>query len=457
MIRRILLFILPLFAVMNAGAQEKSQLENERKAIQKELSEIEGLYKKVKGQSRKTLGELSVLNRKINLQEQYISSINKEIKNITDDIYLSNLEIYRLKKQLDTLKAQYAKSIVYAYKNRSSYDYLNFLFSSTSFNDAIKRMAYLKNYRTYRQNQASIILKTQDMIAQRQRAQLARKDQKSVAISTHANEVKSLAVQRKEKDAVVSDLRSKEKDLRNQIAAKKKKDKELQGSINAIVRREIEAAKAKAKAEEDARKKAAQANAKASPEPKTADPANTDAKTNKPPANPTEGNTTASSGNVPSSRAAGNKPESYLDLNANDVALNNKFELNRGKLPWPVDNGVVILHFGNNKIDNTLLTFDNPGLTIATPSSGVPVKAIFDGEVGGVYNLGDGMAVTVRHGKYFTTYSNLSSVSVTKGMQVKTGQSLGRAGRDDSGAGGQIDLILMIETRNVDPKPWLRR
>ena len=126
-------------------------------------------------------------------------------------------------------------------------------------------------------------------------------------------------------------------------------------------------------------------------------------------------------------------------------------------MPWPVDNGVVTLRFGNNKIENTLLTFDNPGITIATPSAGVAVKAVFDGEVSGVYNLGDGMAITIRHGKYFTTYSNLSGVTVSKGAAVKTGQQIGRAGKDDDGNGGQIDFILMIETRNVDPLPWLRR
>ena len=115
------------------------------------------------------------------------------------------------------------------------------------------------------------------------------------------------------------------------------------------------------------------------------------------------------------------------------------------------------MHFGNNKIDNTLLTFDNPGITISTPSSGVAVKAVFDGEVSAVYNLGDGMAITIRHGKYFTTYSNLSGVSVSKGSTVKTGQQIGRAGKDDDGTGGQIDFILMVETKNVNPQPWLRR
>jgi len=242
-------------------------------------------------------------------------------------------------------------------------------------------------------------------------------------------------------------LKSKEKDLSKQIASKKKKDKDLKNAITAIVRREIEAAKkeaeARARADAEAKKKAddiAKRNKPAETSPNT-----------KPGTEPT---VTAVS---PKRNEPTKKPDSYLNFNATDIALNNKFELNKAKLPWPVDNGVVTMHFGNNKIDNTLLTFDNPGITISTPSPGVGVKAVFDGEVSGVYNLGDGMAITIRHGKYFTTYSNLSSVSVSKGAVVKTGQQIAKAGKDDDGSGGQIDFILMIETKNVNPQPWLRR
>lgn len=429
--------------------QDKSQLEKERKEIQKELSEIQSQYNKVKGQTKQTLGQLNILKRKISLQEQYIGSINKEIKGIDDDIYLSNVEIYRLQKQLDTLKSQYAKTVVYAYKNRSNYDYLNFIFSANSFNDAIRRISYLKSYRAYREKQVGTILETQQLIAQRKQQQLGRKQQKNVALDNQTKQVQELAVQKKEKDVIVTQLKSKEKDLSKQIAAKKKKDRDLQNAITAIVRREIEAAKkeaeAKAKADADAKKKADDLAKKNKP---VESPATTKTGTT-PATNPA---TTTAKRNEPAK-----KPDSYLNFNATDVALNNKFELNKAKLPWPVDNGIVTLNFGNNKIDNTLLTFDNPGLTISTPSSGVPVKAVFDGEVSGVYNLGDGMAITIRHGKYFTTYSNLSSVSVSKGAAVKTGQQIGKAGKDDDGSGGQIDFILMIETRNVDPKPWLRR
>ena len=438
-------FLFGCIAIGNAQPQDKTQLEKERQEIQRELQEIQGMYNKVKGQTKQNLAQLNMLKRKIDLQEQYISSINKELRSIDDDIYLSELEIYRLNKQLDTLKAQYAKSIVYSYKNRSNYDYVNFIFSASSFNDAIKRIAYLKSYRAYREKQVSTIQETQQLIAQRKKQQLVRKDQKNVALQSQTKQVQELAVQKKEKDAVVSQLKSKEKELANQIASKKKRDRDLLNAVNAIVRRETEAAKAKAKAEADAKRKADEIAKK---NEKTTTPVATSGTGTGANPNPTT---------TPKRIETAKKPDSYLDLNANDVALNSSFQANKARLPWPVDKGVITLRFGPNKIENTLLTFDNPGITIATAAAGVPVKAVFDGEVSGVYNLGDGMAVTIRHGKYFTTYSNLSGVSVTKGATVKTGQQIGKAGRDDDGSGGQIDFILMIESRNVDPAPWLRR
>ena len=173
------LLLLSIAGIVAAQPQDKSQLEKERQQIQKELQEIQGMYNKVKGQTKQSIGQLNVLKRKIDLQEQYIGSINKEIKSINDDIYLSNLEIYRLQKQLDTLKSQYARTVVYAYKNRSNYDYLNFIFSDGSFNDAVKRITYLKSYRSYREKQVNTILETQDLIAKRKKQQLGRKDKKN--------------------------------------------------------------------------------------------------------------------------------------------------------------------------------------------------------------------------------------------------------------------------------------
>ena len=418
-----------------AQGQDKSELEREREELQRELKEMQTAYSRVKGKSKQALGQLSLLNRKINLQERYINSISKEIRMIDENIYLSNLEIFRLQKQLDTLKSEYARTLVYAYKNRSSYDYLNFIFSAASFNDAIKRISYLRSYRAYREHQANTILETQDLIAKRMNQQRERKNQKNVALLNQTKQRGELDVQRKEKDLVLKDLKSQEKDLQKQISAKKKKDRDLKNAIAAIVMREIKAAEARAKADADAKKKADDLARKTAA-----------------PTSPEDRTTTA----VTPSRTVTKKPASYLELNTKDIALGSNFTNSRGKLPWPVDNGVVSIHFGSYSIEGTLLKGDNPGITIST-QPGSTVKSVFDGEVVGVYNIGDGMVVTIRHGKYFTTYSNLASTSVRKGDAVKTGQALGRAGRDEDGSGGQIDFILMVEAKNVNPEPWLRR
>jgi murein hydrolase activator len=418
----LILFVFSGMAVIHAQ-DDKDQLEKERQDIQQELDDLQNAYNQVKGQKNVTLGELNVLRRKVEVQERYLNNINREIHYLNDDIYRSTLEIIKMRKQLDTLKAQYARSVIYAYKNRSTYDFLNFIFSATNFNDALKRIAYLKSYRSYREQQVNNIIETQEEIEKRKRLQISQMEEKKTAVENQAKQVKILESQRKEKNVAVNELKSKEKDLKKQIATKQKRDRGLKNAILAIVRRETK------KAEDEAKAKAKASTNTGSSE------SNSNTKTI-----------------IPST-----KPKSYLDLNAEDVKLNASFATNKGKLPWPVDNGFVSIHFGRYEIEGTSLKGDNPGITIATPSSGAPVKSVFEGEIAAVANLGDGMMVTIRHGKYFTTYSNLISVNVNKGSPVSTGEVIGKAGVSDDGSGGQIDFILMIESKNVNPEPWLRR
>jgi septal ring factor EnvC (AmiA/AmiB activator) len=425
--KKLIFFIAIIFlGIVTVNAQDnKSEMERERQEIQRELADLQKNYNQIKGKRNVTLGQLNVLRRKIQVQERYLSNINREIRYLNDDIYRSTLEILRMQKQLDTLKSQYARSVLYAYKNRSTYDFLNFIFSASNFNDAIKRIQYLKSYRSYREQQVNSIVETQRQIQKRKQLQIGQMEEKKLAVQNQAKQVQVLEAQKKEKDVAVTELKSKEKELKGQIAAKQKRDRDLRKSLAAIVRREIE------KAKEEARKNAAVAKATTT----TAAP---------------KENVTSTKPTVVAA------PKSYLDLNAADVTLNAEFARNKGKLPWPVDNGYPSIHFGTYEIEGTKLKGDNPGITISTPA-GATVKAVFSGEVAAVANLGDGMMVTIRHGKYFTTYSNLTSVGVSKGSSVSTGQTIGRAGQSDDGSGGQIDFILMIESKNVNPEPWLRR
>jgi murein hydrolase activator len=422
-------FIVTLsFATLILSAQqpanERVRMENERKALQKELREMQEEYSKIKGQKKATLGQLNALQRKMDVQQRYIGNVNKELRIITDEVYLSTVEINHLQKQLDSFKQQYARSVVYAYKNRSTYNFLNFIFSAKSFNDAVKRVAYLRRYRDYRQQQVANIIETQNAIAARKQQLLGKKKQKDEVLQNQTQQLNILADQRKEKDAVVSKLKSEESKLSKQIASKRKRDNVLKSQIAAIVRREIEKAK-----KEEAARIAAENKANAA--------------------------TTTTTTTTTTKKTTASREFKPLNSSAKDIALNASFEKNRGGLPWPVDNGAVIIPFGRSKIGQ--LDFDNPGVSIGTPSAGATVKAVFDGEVSAVSNTGDGMMVMIRHGKYFSVYSNLSSANVSKGDAVHTGQPIGRTAQADDGDGGQLDFMIMQEYKNVNPTPWLRR
>jgi septal ring factor EnvC (AmiA/AmiB activator) len=426
-----LVLVCILSATLGFSQVDKARLEKERQELQQELQQIQANYSKVKGQTKATLGQLSMIQQRMNVQDRYIGNISKEIRLINDDIYLSNLEVNRLQVQMDTLKSQYARSLVYAYKNKSSYDFLNFIFSAGDFNDAMRRMSYLRSYRAYRQQQADNILATQKMINDRKNQLMGKQTQKKSALQNQQQQLNELEGQKKEKDAVVSKLRSQEKNLSKEIAAKKKRDATLRNQIAAMIRREVEEARKRAEAEAKARAKA-------------------EAEKNK----ENTATTTTVNPNTSTSKPAA-KPKSYLDLNAKDVTLNAKFENNKGSIPWPVDNGAISIPFGPSKVEG--LVIDNIGLTIATPGVHSAVKSVFDGEVTAVSNIGDGYVVMVRHGKYFTVYSNLHSASVSRGSMVQKGQVIGTTNEADDGSGGTMDFMLMVESKNVNPTPWLRR
>jgi len=421
--KRIYLFVAFVFSscFLFAQTEDKNQLEKERQEIQKEIKEIQGEYDKLKGKTRQIVGQYNLIDRKIKLQNKYISNISKELRMIDDDIYLSNVEIYRLSKLLDTLRAQYSRSVVYAYKNRSNYDFLNFIFSASSFNDAIKRITYLKTYRSYREQQVNTIKETQALIAKRKNDQLNKKKQKDDALQNQTEQAKNLEGQKKEKDVVLTQLKSQEKDLEKQLNAKKKRIREINTAVDAIVKRLIQAEKDKA----------------AALAPKTTNPSNP---------------------NVTNPSTKPVKTESFLELNAEAKALGVSFENNKNKLPWPVDQGYVCIHYGPYTIPDTKLKGDNPGITICTQQPGTNVKSVFDGEVVSVFNIGDTKSVMIRHGKYFTVYSNLASVNVTKGAEVKRSQSIGKvAGDEEGGEGGKLEFLLMLESKKLNPEQWLNR
>ncbi|MDE3212771.1 MAG: peptidoglycan DD-metalloendopeptidase family protein, partial [Bacteroidota bacterium] len=285
------------------------------------------------------------------------------------------------------------------------------------------------SYRNYREMQADNILRTQAMLQDRIKVLSGTKRRKNVVLKEHDREMNTLEKQQVEKKQIVNKLKGQQKQLAAEVRAKRKQDARLKSMISAMIRREIEMAKIEAAKKEKARLAALKKN-----------PA---------PSGSNNGSTAAAPRNAPEKPRP---PGSVLVSTEAERELDANFEKNKGSLPWPV-NGYVTAHYGPNKLPGNII-YDNPGVTIAA-RIGDPVKAVFEGEVTLVSYIEDKQAVFIRHGKYFTVYSNLSSSTVQRGDHVSTGQVIGKVGANDEGD-GEVNFILMKESTNVDPESWLR-
>jgi septal ring factor EnvC (AmiA/AmiB activator) len=439
MIKHIFLAVMLCSLSFSSMAQTREELEKQRQQLRKEIEETEKQLNSNKAKTKESLLQWKLINNKVALQYRVIDNINKDLRILDNNIYTIQKDVRRFDKLLDTLKREYAKSMVYAYKNRSNYEFLNFIFSASNFNDAIKRITYLKSYRNYQEIQGENILRTQELRRDRIADLSGTKRQKSVTLQGQSKEMAALAAQQKEKDRILEELKKQGKTLNNQISAKKKQMQKVNNAIAAAIKKAQEEARreaiAKAAADDRRKKEADKAIAKNTPKENASSPS------------------TNTKSPVIREPATVKKAESVL-LNAENTALNNSFEKNRGSLPWPVDRGYVLMHYGPNKLPSG----SDIVLTNVTISSdvGSAVKVVFDGTVSTVQSIDDMQVVIIQHGKYFTTYSNLSSVSVQKGQQVKTGQVIGRVAANFDGVGA-VDFYMSNESSSFDPEKWLRR
>jgi septal ring factor EnvC (AmiA/AmiB activator) len=297
----------------------------------------------------------------------------------------------------------------------------------------MRRIEYLKSYRAYREERAENIRNTQALLQSKIDGLRVTRAEKDDVLKKASKEKEMLDREKQEKDAVVSQLQSQEKELKKEMAAKQRQDQKLSGAISAAVKRARDLAIKEAttrQRNEAAADKAAAVKAGRSDE----SAANTDVSAA---VEPAKLNTVKSSS------------KSVFNTDA-DIHLSGDFEKNKAHLPWPVT-GTISMAFGEHEYIPGV-KHNNIGVTIDV-AAGAAVKSVFNGVVQSVFSIGDVNAVMIRHGKYFTTYSNLSTVSVAKGDQVTTGQIIGRVADI-----AQLEFVLSDENRrNYDPEKWLKR
>ncbi|HRO05901.1 MAG TPA: peptidoglycan DD-metalloendopeptidase family protein [Ferruginibacter sp.] len=444
--KSLFVFVLGLLISFTAWAQPTTeQLEKQRQQLRKELEETQRLLKQNQSKQKENLVQWQLISKKVNLQGKVVDNINKDLRALNNDMYTLQREINLYNRILDTLKKEYAKSMVYAYKNRNSSDFLNFIFSAESFNDAIKRVTYLRSYRNYREMQGQNIIRTQEQRQKKVDALSKMRVKKNETLKIQNSELGQLAKEQQEKDRIVAELKKQGKTLNKQAASKKAQMDKVNKAIAAAIKRAqdeaIRIAKAKAAEEERERRRLEEEQRKR--------------------AATTTTTTTAKAPEVKPKPAEVTEPGRYVRkpgesvlLNSDNIELNASFEKNKGSLPWPVDRGTVLMPFGSTKLPSGTVV-QNYGITVSS-EVGAPVKSIFNGTVSSVTTIEDMQVVMVQHGRYFVSYSNLQGVTVQPGEKITTGKVLGKVAPTYDGIGA-IDFIISDEKINFNPEHWLRR
>lgn len=424
-------FFILIFAAFNVHAQSSAELKRQREALTQQLESLNHEYQETANNKKSTLKQLNLLREQINIREQKISNINSEVRNLDNQISESNNTVRSLQRQLDQLKKEYAAMVLFTYRNQSAYNKLMFIFAAKDFNQAYKRLKYLQQIGSYRERQAGYIQETQSELHVKIGELDKNKKEKNTLLVDQEKEKKTLGAEKNAQVQVVANLSQHEKQLRNQQKEVQLKISRTNKEINAAIRREIEEARRKAEEEARARARAAAAAAaKAKADNKDVAVA--------PKVKTITKNSTTSE---------------VLNATPEAAKLSSDFLDNRGQLPWPVSNGSLKQGFGIY-YDETGIKNESYGWGIKT-NAGASVRAVFQGEVSSIINVSGTWLVVIKHGEYFTAYSNLRSYTVKAGQKVSTKQVIGTVATDSSIGEAIVDFALYKGKTPVDPRIWL--
>jgi septal ring factor EnvC (AmiA/AmiB activator) len=402
------------FSMTAQQPTQKEKLEQRKTQLQDEIEVANGILKKTQKDKELTLSQVRALDKKVKAREELIRTVQAQITNSDREIRRQKNEIARLDGEIKTLKEKYAGMIREAQKRGTPSSALAFVFASDDLQQALKRLYFLRQYSGFRQTQVEEIKALQAEKAKAITAIEAEQGRKRQLLGQEVAQKQELVAEKSQQEAAVAKLKKKESQIATDIKKKRSELQKLEKQIQKIIQDEL-------KRQREAARKQAEAQ------------------------------------NPGSTTQAGSSSTSFA-LTPEGAALAKDFASNKGKLPWPVERGIITQNFGENPVPGTSgVTIKNPGVDIGTPSKS-GVRAVFNGEVSTVVRIpGANRVVLIRHGNYFTVYSNLDEVYVKTGDKVTTKQSIGRVAADPETAESTLHFELWMDTNNQDPKPWLGR
>lgn len=399
----LVLALLSLWAGAAYCQQDRNQLEQEKRRLEEEIEFNNRLLEQTQQTRKISLGELTAIKSKITKRETLIRTIESELGMLNRQISTISDSVEILEEDLKALKEEYARMIYYAYKNNNTHDRLMFIFAAEDFNQAYQRLKYLQYYNRYRKHQAELIEEKSLELEEKKDDLEIKKEEKRGLLTDQRKEKDHLTREQNEKDKTLQSLSKKEKELRKTIREKEAAAKKLQKAIEDIIAEEIRLAAERAK---------------------------------KP------GAETSTSGMFP--------------LSPEEMALSEDFANNKGRLPWPLSQGIISSRFGEHPhpvLKNVKIM--NNGIDIMTaPAS--EVRAVFSGTVTRVINVpNNNNVVIIRHGEFLTVYSNLDEVFVRKGDMVSTGQPIGKVFTNPDEGKTEMHFEVWQSKTLLDPEDWI--
>ena len=391
---------LSLQVMGQSNAARQKTLENQKKRLQAEIKQINSLLFKNTKKEKSLLSQVENLEVKISVRSNLIRVNNQQVKLLTNQINVNQRNITNLREELKILKKDYAEMIQKSYKSKSSQNRLMFLFSSESFLQAFKRVQYMKQYANFRKKQGEEIVKKTNTLQSFNKNLLQERVQKDALVEENRKVEERLQQERKSQQRLIQGLKRKSRQLGSEIRQKQRKAAAIDREIERLIREAIAA----------------------------------------------------------SNKAAGKKSTKAFALTPEAKKLAANFIANKGKLPWPVENGIVIQRFGTqpHPVVKTTMIKSN-GVTIATsPKS--EARAVFKGEVMTILSFkGSNPTILIKHGNFITTYKNMGKVYVKKGDRVEAKQSIGEIFTHPQTGKTTLQFSVFNELKPQNPKSWIYR
>ena len=399
------LFFLCLFITISLNQSfsqikndEQKKLEAQRLKLKKEIKQINNLLFSNTKNRKIALNEVENIETRLNVRLELIKVTNKQANLLTRRININLRNIDNQRKELDELKKEYAKMIQKSYASKSLQNRLMFLFSSENFLQAYRRIQYLKQYARYRRKQGLQISEKTKLLQNLNKVLIEENEVKTKLINENREIRKKLVQEQKKQQELINTLRLKQSSLRTQIENKQKQRQRIDKEINRLIREAI----------------------------------------------------------AESNRISGKKSREIFQLTPEAKLIAENFQENKGRLPWPLEKGVVTQGFGRQRhpVVKTTIIQSN-GVTISTEPF-AKVRAVFEGEVMSVIIIkGSNPSLLIRHGSYITLYTNLSKLYVKKGEKVSSKQVIGEVFTNQKTGRTQLQFGIFNNIKALNPKDWV--